>query len=82
MQGVGVGFFSKRFNDSVLLKYSVVVMSVSYLSLVSALVTTCMHPVLNFSMPCLYVVYGSQSSSAVCGDGAYDYGGGVAQHDS
>lgn len=35
MQGVGVGYFSKRFSDFVLLKYSVVLMALSYLLLVS-----------------------------------------------
>ena len=37
MQGFGVGFFSKRFTDHVLLKSSIVVMSLSYLLLVSVL---------------------------------------------
>ena len=35
MQGVGVGFFSRRFSDGHLLKSSIMVMSLSYLSLVS-----------------------------------------------
>ena len=35
MQGFGVGFFSKRFSDDVLLKFSILVMSLSYLGLVS-----------------------------------------------
>ena len=47
MQGFGVGFLSKRFPDDLLLKFSIVLMSLSYLILVRELLvirTNCAGP--------------------------------------
>ena len=36
MQGLGVGYLSKRFGESVLLKWSIVIIALSYALLVSS----------------------------------------------